>query len=74
MTSTNDIIAAAPEYFKAFTAVIQTKQKNIESGQEITNSKPKKDATPLPPLNFNHKGNTCPIIENKPQIDPKSDP
>ena len=69
-----DIIAPVPEYLKYFTMINQTIQKIKDRGHEIIDNKPKKEATPLPPLNFSQIGNMCPITEKKPLIDAASAP
>ena len=39
-------------------------------GQLVINNKPNAEETPLPPLNFNHTGNMCPITPNEPATNP----
>ena len=68
------IIAPAPEYLNIFTDIVQIRQKAMLKGQDTIESRPKNEATPLPPLKFSHKGKIWPIIEKIPQIDPTSEP
>ncbi len=50
-------IAPIAENLNIFTVINQEKQNIRVSGHEIIESKPRKDATPFPPLNFNQTGN-----------------
>ena len=69
-----DIIAPTPEYLKSLTDINQEIIKPKANVHETIDKKPKKEATPFPPLNLSHIGNMCPITEKKPQIDPRSNP
>ena len=51
-----EAIAPKAEYFNNFTIKAQVSIKIIAKGHEITVSMPSKQATPFPPLNFNHIG------------------
>ena len=68
------IIAPAAENFNNLTVINHTKQNIKVNGHETIQSNPRKDATPLPPLNFNQIGNMWPNIVRKPQIADKSLP
>ena len=48
------------EYLVIKTTTIHDRQKNKASLNDKAKIIPKKVATPLPPLNFNHTGNICP--------------
>ena len=67
-------IAPIAENLNIFTVISQKKQNIRVSGHEIIDSKPRKDATPFPPLNFNQTGNIWPNIEKKPHTTPNSFP
>ena len=67
-------MAPAAEILNNFTEINQVIQNKSVNGHDIKASKPRKDATPFPPLNFNQIGNMCPNIEKKPQITPSSFP
>ena len=61
-----EIIELNEEYFVIRATNSQTVNNIKKNKGLIPNRKPKKQATPFPPLNFNQNGKICPIIENNP--------
>ena len=55
------MIDAREEYLNIKATKTQVKLKTIPKENDIAIIIPKYTATPLPPLNFNHIGNICPI-------------
>ena len=53
------------EYLKIKYKMIHVEINNNPNNTYIQNKKPTYVATPFPPLNFNHKGKTCPINTDK---------
>ena len=65
-------IDAREEYFDIKKTVIQIMQNTMPKIILIETSIPIYVATPFPPFNFNHRGNTCPKKTPKADINIKS--
>ena len=67
-------IAAIEEYFNILTIKSHENNKITHNGQDVTNKRPIKLATPFPPLNLSQTGKICPNMEKNPLIIPTSMP